>query len=253
MDQSIPITSKWLFDSVGSDGRNAIQNVYMIVCPKQGVKGTGFLYKSGVIITNYHVVKDCQANEIMIITYDNKLIKVKELHPDSNRDLAILVPEEKLIDGLDFCDDEDIKPGIQVSTWGHPLGYNGPAPLLSVGYLSGFNQHNNVKHLIVNGAFNPGNSGGPLFISNTKKLIGVVVSKHAPIPQFVASAIDILSKNKSGVCYSATDATGKTIQFVESQIVAEILLYFRDMTQVMIGEAIDKNEVLSFLEEKSLR
>jgi len=60
-----------------------------------------------------------------------------------------------------------------------------PAPLLSVGYLAGFMDHpirsKPPKHLAMNGAFNPGNSGGPLFKSNEDKVIGIVVSKHAPI------------------------------------------------------------------------
>ncbi len=70
--------------------------------------------------------------------------------------------------------DNDVRIGHQVDTWGFPLIYNGPAPLLSVGYVSGLyeaaesnfcdktknSQGLKFKHIVVNGAFNPGNSGG---------------------------------------------------------------------------------------------
>jgi hypothetical protein len=101
-------------------------------------------------------------------------------------------------------------------------------------------------------AFNPGNSGGPLFIAGSEEVIGVVVSKHAPITTFVRSAIDVLARNKSGVVYTATDEHGNKREFVESQVVAEVLLYFRQMTQVMIGEAVAASELIAFLEHHKL-
>lgn len=110
------------------------------------------------------------------------------------------------------------------------MGYDGPAPLLSVGYLSGFNDSPPyeetalvVKHLVVNGAFNPGNSGGPLFITGNTDVIGVVVSKHAPITHFVSSAIDELAKTRSGLMYPATDEKGNRHDLSEAQIMAEVL------------------------------
>lgn len=178
---------------------------------------------------------------------------------DKNRDLIALEPDTKLQGGLDIHDEEDIQVGTQVCTWGYPLGYNGPAPLLSVGFLSGFNDSppyekssTVVKHLVINGAFNPGNSGGPLLVSGREKVIGVVVSKHAPLTDFVATAIKALSDAKSGVVFNYTDQNGKTGTMVEAQVIAEILLYFRNLTQVMIGEAISSSELIEFLRSKGL-
>jgi hypothetical protein len=109
-----------------------------------------------------------------------------------------------------------------------------------------------VKHIVVNGAFNPGNSGGPLLVSGNDKVIGVVVSKHTPITPFLYSAIQALANNSSGVVFTATDEKGNNKQFVESQIVAELLKYFRELTQVMIGEAIDRQELIEFLKENNI-
>jgi hypothetical protein len=60
-----------------------------------------------------------------------------------------------------------------------------------------------------------------------------------------------MANNKSGVVYTGTDATGKPLQMVESQLVADILTYFRDLTQVMIGEAISAETISSFLKARA--
>lgn len=251
-NDSIPISTQWLLDAVGEMGRSAINSVYLIVCPKTNSKGTGFLIKSGHLITNWHVVRNCNPTEIFALSSDGKKILFQNILSDENRDLAILEPTKQLGKGLEVVN-INVEAGTKVSTWGHPLGYSGPAPILSVGYLAGFRDHRKdeisevVKRYVINAAFNPGNSGGPLFISGDNKVIGVVVAKHAPITQFLASAIEALSKNPSGVVFTATDEKGNKKQFVESQVVAMVLNYFRDMTQVVIGEAIVGSELITFL------
>lgn len=178
---------------------------------------------------------------------------------DKNRDLVALIPCGDSVGGLTIVEEGNIQVGIQVATWGYPLGYNGPAPLLTMGHLSGFNDSppyeetaSVVKHLVINGAFNPGNSGGPLFIAGNQEVIGVVVSKHAPITPFVRSAIEALAKNPSGFVYRTSDEQGNKRAWSEAQVVAEVLQYFRMMTQVVIGEAIAGSEVVAFLKENSL-
>jgi len=251
-NNSMPISTQWLLDAVGEIGRSAINSVCLIVCPKTNSKGTGFLIKSGHLITNWHVIRDCDATEVFALSSNGKKILFQNILSDENRDLAILEPTEQLGKGLEVIN-QDVEVGTKVSTWGHPLGYSGPAPILSVGYLAGFRDHRKhetsevVKHYIINAAFNPGNSGGPLFIAGENKVIGVVVAKHAPITPFLASAIDALSKNPSGVVFTATDEKGNEKQFVESQVVGMVLNYLRNMTQVVIGEAIAGSELIAFL------
>jgi hypothetical protein len=256
-NNSIPISTQWLLDAVGEIGRSTIDSVYLIVCPKTDSKGTGFLIKSGHLITNWHVIKNCNATEIFALSSNGKTIPFQSIFSDENRDLAILEPTKQLGKGLEVAD-INAEVGTRVSTWGHPLGYSGPAPILSVGYLAGFKDHRKdetsevVKRYIINAAFNPGNSGGPLFISGDNKVIGVVVAKHAPITPFLVSAIEALSKNPSGVVFTATDEKGDKKQFVESQVVAMVLSYFRDMTQVVIGESIVGSELIAFLKGNAI-
>jgi hypothetical protein len=106
-----------------------------------------------------------------------------------------------------------------------------------------------VRRYIINGALNPGNSGGPLFIDGSSEVVGVVVAKHAPITKFLLSALKALATNKSGMQFTAEDSGGKKIRFSESQVVAELLEHQRKMTQVMLGEAITSSELKASLGE----
>lgn len=259
MTQSLPVATKWLLDAAGDTGRAAIRSVYLIVCPDPFNKGTGFVLRGGSLITNEHVVRGCPADKLRVVSSDGKEISIERVVVDTRRDLALLSAKPQLPGGLRLGLDEPPKVGTVVSTWGYPLAWWGPAPLLTVGHLSGFGAHLisqtdkvPTKRLVVNGAFNPGNSGGPLFEGQNDRVIGVVVSKHAPITPFLQSALDALAANPSGVVFTATDDKGNTKTFVESQVVAELLKYFRELTQVVIGEAVAGSELRAFLKENKI-
>ncbi len=251
--KDIPVSTQWTLDAAGDTGRSSVNSVYMILCRITGAKGTGFLIDNGLIITNEHVVRGCTESQIVAVSACGEEIHVSQVWIDAKRDLAILRPAVTLSGGLAIAGTSDLKVGESVTTWGYPLGYNGPAPLLSVGYLAGFTSHHVghllKKHLVVNGAFNSGNSGGPLFRASDDRIIGIVVSKHAPISQYHQSAIEALASNSNGVMYTGTDDYGKMKHFVESQIVAELLIHMRSLTQVMIGEAIAVEELITMLQE----
>lgn len=252
----IPASTQWTLDAAGETGRSAVDSVYMIVCPHTGSKGSGFLLDNGLIVTNEHVVKNCNERQIIAVSAYREEIRIIQIWVDPNKDLAILRPANALSGGLELAESSSLDVGQSLTTWGYPLGYNGPAPLLSVGYLAGFISHETElgqkKHLIVNGAFNSGNSGGALFRASDNKVVGVVVSKHAPISQYHQQAIDALAENSSGVIYTATDDKGDQKRFVESQIVAELLTHMRSLTQVMIGEAIAVEELNAMLDQVDL-
>ncbi|EJE8536058.1 trypsin-like peptidase domain-containing protein [Vibrio parahaemolyticus] len=250
---NIPVSTQWTLDAAGETGRSSVESVYMIVCPATGSKGSGFLIEGGLIVTNEHVVSNCNAHQITAVSAFGEPIAISQVWIDKARDLAILRPSKHLAGGLELATSTELSVGESVVTWGYPLGYNGPAPLLSVGYLAGFQNYQlprgNKKHLVVNGAFNSGNSGGALFRASDNKVIGIVVSKHAPISQYHQNAIDVLAENSSGVCFTYTDEHGNQKSFVESQIVADLLVHMRSLTQVMIGEAIAVEELIALLSE----
>jgi S1-C subfamily serine protease len=130
-----------------------------------------------------------------------------------------------------------------------------------MGYVAGYvkdgTDGQEVKHIVVNGAFNPGNSGGPLVRWKDNKVIGVVVAKFHLYPAYVENLITVLSKEQNGMQYSALDAQGnpakdeqgKPVRYSEAQIVGAVLDQFYKTTQVMIGEAISVTEVRTFIKK----
>ena len=177
---------------------------------------------------------------------------------DEYRDLAALKPKDQLRGTFKIEPTRTIMVGTQLSAWGYPFSHPGPAPLLTVGHLSGFYDFNNkhletppVKRIVVNGAFNPGNSGGPL-ISPEGTIVGVVVAKRSmTLPPSLASALKILAENKHGMNFSGTK-NGKPFRMSESQLTAALLSYYQKVSQIFIGEAIAASELTTFLDEKKV-
>ena len=259
MSQNIPVSTQWTLDATGDSGRVAVSSVYMISCQKTASKGSSFLLQNGYVITNVHVIDGEDIQNIVATSASGQRINFTSCYYDSERDIAILKPSIQLIGGLELDLSESTKIGESVYTWGYPLGHNGPAPLLSVGYLSGFQAFllgsgAIQKRLVVNGAFNSGNSGGGLFKANENKIIGIVVNKRIPIlNQFQNNAIEALAKNGSGIVFAAKDSQGGEKTFVESQIVAQLLESFRGLVQIMIGEAICSTELVKVLMSVAVR
>lgn len=242
---NVPTSTKWVRDSTGPRGRQAVDSVYMITNEATQSKGTGFAIEGGYLVTNQHVVDSGGEEDISVISaYDNKM-NISSIYTDAERDIAILEPDSNLSTSLEIGSTENLKPGVQVSTWGYPLGYSGPAPILSVGYIAGFQEKQVgaeiVREVVVNGAFNNGNSGGPLFISGDDKVIGIVVSKHAPLTERQRAVLSTLQR--TGGIFPIKD--GPSL----SQMIASWLTDLNQLTQVMIGHAIDIQELKKILDD----
>ncbi len=258
---TVPTAVQWTLSAAPPLQRAVIKSVFMLYCRNSGMKGTGFLLTSGLVVTNNHVVEGCTAGEMLADPLGQQF-GFDKMATDAAVDLALLHPSKHLAGGLELGSDEDPELGTEVNTWGFPLTYNGPAPLLSIGYIAGFVKNgadgHEVKHVVVNGAFNPGNSGGPLVKWKDNKVIGVVNAKFHLYPRYVKDIITVLNKEKSGFQYQASDAQGnpakdaqrKPISFSEAQIVGTVLEQFYNTTQVMIGEAISVSELRAFLKKK---
>jgi hypothetical protein len=199
-------------------------------------------------------VATCNEQNLIAKTATNKTIGFSKVIVDNGRDLALLIPKSKLQNGLKLAAKDNPPPGTTVSTWGYPLLYTGVSPLLSVGYVSGFRQDDShgklVKHIVVNGAFNHGNSGGPLLVALSDEVIGVVVLTYHFYPKEVRQSIDTLANVKSGFMLGGrTRPDGKTEGISETEVIAMVLDEFYNKTQVMIGEAIAGSEVTAMLHE----
>lgn len=251
---SVPtsVNSGPVIDAAGPEQRKALNAIYLIVCPNVGA-GSGFLLDTGIVVTNAHVVATCTEQNLVGLNTASHQVKFSHIILDADRDLALLVPTEKLANGLRLATKDNPEPGTTVLTWGYPFLYNGISPLLSVGYVSGYRSETKhdktVKHILVNGAFNHGNSGGPLLVSHSNDVIGIVVLTYNFFPPEVQKIIDVFANEKSGLMFNATDPGGSTHQVTEAQLTAMVLDQFYQKTQVMIGEAIEASELAAMVKE----
>lgn len=254
---SVPISvnSRLVMDAAGPEQRQSINAIYVIVCPDTGF-GSGFYLKRGIMVTNSHVVATCTEQNLVAISAANEQVRFSRVITDKQRDLALLIPTEKLPGGFRLALNDAPVPGTEVSTWGYPFGYNGISPLLSVGYVSGYREDTSsgraVKHIVVNGAFNHGNSGGPLLIANNNEVIGLVVLTFNFYPPGVKKIIDNLSNQHSGLIMGnirISDGSMKPLS--EAQLTGAVLNKFYENTQVMIGEAVAGSELATMLKEHS--
>jgi S1-C subfamily serine protease len=252
------VNAKLVLDAAGPAQRKSLGAIYLIICPNgSGAElGSGFLLENGAMITNSHVVAGCTEQTLVAIGTANKQVRFSRVIGDTDRDLALLIPTEKLANGLKLAESDSPPPGTPVTTWGYPFIYDGASPLLSVGYVAGFREvipdnsmNKRIKHIIVNGAFNHGNSGGPLLIAHENEVIGVVVLTYNFYPPAVKKFIDQLSTTTYGLQWTLTRPDGTQQSVSEAQVTAAILNEFYQKTQVMIGEAIGASELLAMLKE----
>ncbi len=238
-------------------GNGIGRSILLMICPKTQKSRTGFLLKGGIVVTNEHVVRGCAHHEIEARSPLGETIQFKSLATDPGRDLALLRPAKTLSGGLDLGQDVNPPLGTPVTTWGFPLIYNGPPPILSVGYVAGYTAVPSggtiVRHIVVNGAFNPGNSGGPLFMANDNKVVGVVVWKQRLLSQLVPTVIGGLKNPKASLTgtFSFTMPDGTVRPVSNEQAVALVLEEFYDTVQVVIGEAIAVSELKAFIAAQS--
>ncbi|MDA9679912.1 trypsin-like peptidase domain-containing protein [Gammaproteobacteria bacterium] len=146
--------------------------------------GTGFIWdKSGLIVTNYHVVQG--ANKITIELQSNKSYQATLIGSAPEKDIALLridAPNEDL-KPLPLGDSTSLAVGRKVLAIGNPFALD---TTLTVGVVSALGReiksitNRTIKNVIqTDAAINPGNSGGPLLNSNGE-LVGVNTAIYSP-------------------------------------------------------------------------
>jgi S1-C subfamily serine protease len=245
-------------DTAGRLGAVAASSVVRVICSAEGTGGSGFLHRSGKVISAAHVVAECDRSKVVLIPSSGGRVAVSEIKLDGNLDLALLTPQQTLSGAsLPISSSSALTIGAQVTTWGYPAGYNGPVPLLSVGYLAGEDRVKTSAGVspprwVVNAAFNGGNSGGPLLDVEHGTVVGVVSSKLAPIPPDIESALEALKTQKAGFTYTKQHPDGTKETVSEGQVVAEVLRYLRSQTQLVVGHAVKSGDLRNFLQANGL-
>lgn len=254
----IPTSAPIMTDSVGQSGQMAVSTVLRIQCPQKNRGGSAFIHKSGKVITAAHIIEGCRPEEVFLITSNGKEVKIKHIVANPDLDLALLTPESKLTGNcLPISSDSEFTIGSQVAIWGYPEGYRSNLPLLSVGYLSGEDHVPTpsgklIKRLVVNGAFNCGNSGGPLIHVESGKVIGIVSSKLAPMPEYIEKVLIALKQDKTITVFEQTRPDGSKVHMSTAQVVEEVLQYLRSQIQLVIGHAVPVEDMRTFLKDNGI-
>jgi serine protease Do len=148
----------------------------------KGYVGSGFVIDpSGLIVTNYHVVRD--AFQITVTTSDGSILSGTTQSASQSADIALVkvTPLHPLL-AVQWGDSDKIEVGDQVFAAGNPFGIG---VSISAGIVSALNR--NIQnsayddYIQTDAAINHGNSGGPLFDSRGK-VIGVNSAIISPVP-----------------------------------------------------------------------
>ena len=212
-------------------------------------KGTGFLISTGYVVTAYHVIENAYKIECLTPQgwIDLKLAKYSKQH-----DIALLKPEIKWSKGIDIKLEviPHLRKGEIVFTLGYPLTYYDLEPILSVGFLSSIQERNGVKRLIVNAAFNVGNSGGPL-LNLQGDLLGIVVAKSVFIEPLMNDILQVLRKPGVDLVYNTVRLPGGISEVITlSKVIQTIVKWVRNNIQTNIGEAVSVEHLVQLLVNK---
>jgi S1-C subfamily serine protease len=151
--------------------------------------GSGFVWdKQGHIVTNYHVVRNADAAQVILTLEGGKktvdyYARIVGVQPDM--DLAVLyinAPADQLVP-IKIGSSRDLQVGQDVLAIGNPFGLDWS---VSHGIISALGReiesvaHTAIKNVIqTDAAINPGNSGGPL-LDSSGRLIGVNTAIYSP-------------------------------------------------------------------------
>jgi S1-C subfamily serine protease len=151
--------------------------------------GSGIIVSEGQVLTNHHVVNECDAHEI--IDGNNTVHKATLQASDTQRDLALLNVDKRFSHIARVRSEATPKLGEAITVVGYPLvNVLGSNPTVGFGHVSSTTGiRNNPAQMQISVPIQRGNSGGPVF-DQSGNVIGVVVSKLDAL-KMAASAGDL--------------------------------------------------------------
>lgn len=189
--------------------------------------GSGFIVgKRGLVVTNYHVVKDAESIDIKILD-SRPSYKAEVILKDERNDIAILkIKDFNYNDSFDapipYTLTSDVaNAGQDAFTIGYPLGnLLGKSVKVTEGVISSrYGVQDDPRLYQISVPVQPGNSGGPLFDMNGNVIGVVVASLNA---KFLYENANIIPQNvnfavkSSYVSALLSMAEGKTITDMKS-------------------------------------
>lgn len=136
-------------------------------------QGSGFLIdKSGLIVTNHHVID--QADMIEVMLTNGQKYRAKLIGSDALADLALLKIENKTpLPFLSFGNSDAVKVGDWVMAVGNPFGLEGTVTAGILSARRGYAESGSETDLLQTDApINRGNSGGPM-LNMAGEVVGI--------------------------------------------------------------------------------
>jgi S1-C subfamily serine protease len=143
----------------------------------RGRLGAGVVVKAdGLVLTNHHVAKDCDALSVRDDTENSS--KARVVGVDVANDLALLKAERGFEKAASFRRGAPLQAGESVTVVGFPLAaLLGFEPNVTFGYVSAVGGlRGDASHFQISAPIHKGNSGGPI-LDQSGKVIGIVTSK----------------------------------------------------------------------------
>ena len=152
--------------------------------------GSGFIIRDHFVITNKHVIESAlndNSNNTRILISSASLgeheLPCKTAHYDGGKDLALLYCQDLEMNPIHplQLSNQPLLPGMQVFSFGFPIGHTGDTALFVNGYVSGSKKTPQGHTMaVLNCPLNSGNSGGPVlcWVEGQLKVVGVATQKH---------------------------------------------------------------------------
>ena len=148
---------------------------------RQQSAGSGVIVdgSDGVVMTNYHVIKD--ADEIHVSLIDGRMFLAELVGSDPDLDIAILKIDAKQLVDVALADSDVLEVGDFVIAIGNPFGLGQTVTTGVVSALgrTGLGIEGYENFIQTDASINPGNSGGAL-VNLRGELVGINTAIIAP-------------------------------------------------------------------------
>lgn len=144
--------------------------------PPKSSSGTGFaVSRKGVILTNEHVVPQCESIKVV---QSGKTYPASVITADKVNDLALLQTDKSNTHPLVFSKANRPSLGSDVTVLGYPLqGLLASSLNVTTGVVSAqTGPGDDIRFIQISAPVQPGNSGGPV-LDNNGHVVGLVVAK----------------------------------------------------------------------------
>lgn len=148
---------------------------------RQQSAGSGVIInaRDGIVVTNFHVIKD--ADEVQVSLIDGRAFAAKVMGTDPDLDIAVLRIDAKDLAEVPMADSNKLLVGDFVVAIGNPFGLGQTVTTGVVSALgrSGLGIEGYENFIQTDASINPGNSGGAL-VNLRGELVGINTAIIAP-------------------------------------------------------------------------